>query len=408
MDHSVMDQPSMEHPTTPDTYQLDTGRWTSGRNALAFAALVSLLACIAGYVTNPDRFFESYLVAFTFTSAIGIGAFFFVMVQYLTGSAWSVVMRRIMENIMITLPMGMILFIPLALGLDHLYPWMDRALMAANPALAAKSGFLEKNFFLERTVVYFALWSLWIFSIHRQSVKQDTEKSKDQMNAITRWSAPGLFLAVVVGSIASFDWLMSLDPTWYSTIFGLYYLADGALGFMAMVTLICLGFRKNGILAKSIRDEHYHDLGKWMFALTCFYTYIAFSQYILIWYADLPEETSFFRVRSHGEWLPWSLALPFIRFFIPFFILLCRPVKRKLNVLGLLASWSLLVIYLDLYWIVMPNFHREGPSFHWLDLATLSATVSVCGVVFWGRFKKHKLAPVGDLRFEQSLHFENV
>ncbi|MEO8096537.1 MAG: hypothetical protein ABI811_02470 [Acidobacteriota bacterium] len=398
----------METSHTADNYQLETGRWTAGRNALAFAALVSIIACFAGYLSEPERFFRSYLVAFTFTSAIGIAAFFFVMVQYLTGSAWSVVLRRIMENIMITLPVGFLLFIPLAFGLQDLYPWMDRELMAANPALASKSGYLEHDFFLWRTLIFFALWSLWIFNIHRQSVKQDTERSAKQMHAITRWSAPGLFLAVVVGSMASFDWLMSLDPTWYSTIFGLYYLADGALGFMAVVTLICLAFRKNGILARSIRDEHYHDLGKWLFALTCFYTYIAFSQYILIWYADLPEETSFFRHRSHGAWLPWSLALPFIRFFIPFFILLCRPVKRKLNVLGLMASWSLLVIYLDLYWIVMPNFYANGPTFHWLDLATLCATVSVCGLVFWGRFKKHKLAPVGDLRFEQSLHFENV
>ena len=398
-----------QQPTAhADNYQLEAGRWATGRNTLFFAALVSILACAAGYMTQPERFFQSYLVAFAFTSAIGLGAFFFVMVQYLTGSAWSVVLRRIMENIMITLPVGAILFLPLAFGLEHIYSWSNPEFMASNQALAAKASYLQPNWFLARTYIFFALWSLWIFSIYRQSTKQDTEKSAKQMHAITRWSAPGLFLVVVVGSFASFDWLMSLDPSWYSTIFGLYYLSDGALAFMSMVTLICLGFRRSGILEKSIRDEHYHDLGKWIFAMTCFYSYIATSQFLLIWYADLPEETIFFRHRSEGAWLALSLSFPIIRFFIPFFILLCRPAKRKLMLIGVMAAYSLIVVYIDLYWLVMPNFYKEGPVLHWLDLATLGATVSVCALVFWGRFKKHKLAPVGDLRFEQSLHFENV
>ncbi|MEP7354672.1 MAG: hypothetical protein ABI824_15700 [Acidobacteriota bacterium] len=399
----------MEHShATADNYQLESGRWTTGRNVLAFAALISILACVAGYITAPERFFESYLVAFCFTSGIGLGAFFFVMVQYLTGSAWSVVLRRIMENLMVTLPVGAILFLPVVFGLDHLYPWFSHSFMQSSEALRAKAGYLDRNFFLIRTYGCFALWSLWIFSIYRQSVKQDTERSAKQMNAITRWSAPGLFLVVVVGSLAAFDWLMSLEPGWYSTIFGLYYLADGALAFMAVLTLICMGFRKSGILSKSINYEHYHDLGKWLFALSCFYAYIAFSQYILIWYADLPEETSFYRHRAHGAWLAFSLALPFLRFFIPFFTLLCRPAKRKLGLIAFMAVWSLVVVYMDLYWVVMPNFHAEGPAIHWLDIATLSATVSVCGLVFWGRFRKNKLAPVGDLRFEQSLKFENA
>ncbi len=398
-----------EHVHTADNYQLETGRWTAGRNTMAFASLVSILACVGGYLMDPNRFYESYLVAFCYTTAIGLGAFFFVQVQYLTGSAWSVGMRRIMENLMITLPVGLILALPILFGgLDHLYPWTSAEFMASAKPLEAKIGYLNKDSFITRTIVYFLLWSLWTIMIYRNSIKQDTERSAQRMHSITRWAAPGLLMAVVVGSLGAFDWLMSLEPAWYSTIFGLYYLADGALGFMAVMTLICLAFRKSGILAKTINDEHYHDLGKWLFALTAFYTYIAFSQYILIWYADLPEETTFYRHRSHGGWLAVSLSLPFIRFFIPFFTLLCRPMKRRLLTIRLMAIWSLVVIYIDLYWIVMPNFHKEGPSFHWLDLATLAATLSVCGFVFWGRFQKNKMVPVGDLRLEQSLHFENV
>jgi hypothetical protein len=145
-----------------------------------------------------------------------------------------------------------------------------------------------------------------------------------------------------------------------------------------------------------------------MFALTAFYTYIAFSQYLLIWYANLPEETVWYRTRIHGGWLGIGLAMPFIRFIIPFFTLLCRPAKRSLKLLGIMAVWILVVEYIDLYWVVMPAYYKEGPQLHWLDVATLAATVSICGLAFWSRFKRHKMVPVGDLRFEQGLHFENA
>lgn len=395
-------------PSRGETYQMELSRWNTGRNVLMLASLISIIACVAGYILEPERFFRSYLVAFTFTSAIGLGAFFFVMVQYLTGSAWSVTMRRIMENIMITLPVGAILFIPLIFGLKSVYSWTDISMMQASAALKGKLGYLSENFFVLRTYSYFALWSIWIFSIYRNSTKQDGTHSIKQMHANSAWSAPGLFLVVVVGSLAAFDWLMSLQPAWYSTIFGLYYLAGGALSFMAVVTLICLGFRKAGVLNNVISPEHYHDLGKWLFALTAFYTYMAFSQYLLIWYANLPEETIFYRTRLPGGWFWISILMPFLRFLIPFFVLLCRPAKRSLTVIGLVAAYSLVIEYVDLYWLVMPVYSPAGPQLHWLDFATLAATVSLCGMMFWSRFKKNKMIPVGDLRLEQSLHFENA
>src|SRR3984957_2823146 len=399
---------STHEPMEIDNYQLEQSRWAAGRNTLFLAALISVIACIAGYITDPERFFRSYTVAFAFTSAIGLGAFFFVMAMYLAGNAAGVTVRRIMENIMVTLPVGAILFLPLAFGLKYVYPWMHTDIVQANVNLKAKSGFLQENFFLLRTFFFFLLWSIWIFSIYRQSTKQDTERSVKQMYIIARWCAPGLFLVVLVGTLAAYDWLMSVQPSWYSTMFGLYYLAGGALAFMSVVTLVCLAFRRAGILTNSINIEHYHDLGKWLFALTAFYTYIAFSQYLLIWYANLPEETIWYRHRIVGGWFPIAIAMPFIRFIIPFFTLLCRPAKRSLLVIGLIAGWSLIVEYIDLYWVVMPAYFKDGPQVHWLDFVTLAATVSISGLVFWSRFKKHKMVPVGDMRFEQSLHFENA
>lgn len=391
-----------------ESYLLESARWSTGRNVLMLAALISIIACIAGYIQDPDRFFRSYLVAFAYTCAVGLAAFFFVMVQFLSGSAWSVTMRRIMENLMVTLPVGALLFVPLAFGLKHIYPWTNPELTAASELLRAKSGFLDETFFIARTYGYFIFWSIWIFAIYRQSVKQDTSHSIRQMNIASRWSAPGLFLGVAVGTLAAYDWLMTVEPSWYSTIFGLYYLADGAVLFFSTMILICLAFRKAGVLDKEINIEHYHDLGKWLFAMSCFYTYMAFSQFLLIWYANLPDETQFFRHRMPGTWLYISLSLPFIRFFIPFFTLISRPAKRNLKVLGFMAVWSLAVVYLDLYWVVMPVFYPNGPQIHWLDFATLGTTVSVVGLVFWSRFRKRAMVPVGDLRLEQSLHFENA
>ena len=388
-----------------DNYQLDQSTWTKGRNTLVLAVLISVVACIAGYFNDPVRFHRSYIIAFSYVAATGLGAFFFVMVQYLNGSAWSVTMRRIMENIMVTLPVCGILFLPIAFGLKDIYPWTDKAVY---PLAGTKGAYLTENFFVLRTYVYFALWSIWIFAIYHQSTKQDKERSARQMNIIARWSAPGLFLSVVVGTLAAYDWLMSLEPHWYSTIFGLYILSGGALTFMSFVTLICMGFRRAGILKNSITQEHYHDLGKWMFALTAFYTYMAFSQYLLIWYANLPEETVWYRHRSVGSWLGISLAMPFIRFIIPFFTMLSRPAKRSLNMIAALAVWSIVVEYVDLYWVVMPTYYKTGPQISWMDFATMAATLSICGLAFWSRFRKNKLAPVGDLRFEQSLHFENA
>lgn len=404
-----MSQTHSKYAIAADSYQLEISRWNTGRNVLVFAALLGIIGCIAGYITDPARLFQSYTVAFAYTSLIGLGALFFVMVQFLTGSAWSVTMRRIMENIMITLPVGLILFIPIAIGLDQIYPWTNRAVAAASPAmLGTKGTYLSSNFFILRTVVYFFLWSLWAGSIYHQSIKQDTARSVKQMYIASRWSAPGLFLAVAVGTLASYDWLMSLEPRWYSTIFGLVMLAGGGLSFFSVVTLVCLAFRRAGILKNSITIEHYHDLGKWLLCMTAFYTYVAFAQYFLIWYSNIPEETIWYRHRMVGAWLPISLAMPFLRFLIPFPILLCRPAKRNLKLLGIMAAYSLIVEYIDLYWIVMPTYYKNGPQPHWLDLATLVTTVSICGLMFWSRFRKHKMVPVGDLRLEQSLHFENA
>jgi hypothetical protein len=257
-------------------------------------------------------------------------------------------------------------------------------------------------------MVYFLLWSLWAVRIYKNSTKQDTTKSLDQMHALSRWSAPGLLMLVLSGTLAAFDWSMSLDPHWYSTIFGLYCFAGGAFSFMAAWFLIMRSLRDQGILRNAVHMEHYHDLGKWMFALTVFWTYIAFSQYLLIWYANIPEETIWYLHRFEGTWAWVSAALLFGHFIIPFLVLVLRSSKRNLKVLTVMAIWFLIIQYIDWYWQVMPNFYPHGVALHWLDIACLLAPASALGLVFWTRMKAHALMPIGDPRFEQALRFQNA
>ena len=380
---------------------------SAAATSLVFAILLAVVLCGFGYATDKVRFTQSWLVAFTFAITIILGGTFFVMVQYLTGSAWSVTVRRFMENIMVTIPVGLLLFVPIALGVSILYPWTKPEVLKL-PAVAAKASYLTEQMFVVRGIVFFALWSFFAVGIWRTSTKQDHTKSIQQMHTASRFSAPGLLAIMLTGTLASFDWIMSLDPSWYSTIFGIYNLGGGALAFFGIIVLLCLGLQRAGVMTKAITDEHYHDLGKWMFALTVFWAYIAFSQYLLIWYANIPEETIFFRERLEGTWRLWSALLLFGRFIVPFIVLIRRGAKRNKGVLAGFAVWVILMHFVDQYWLIMPNFYHHGFSLHWLDLAALLGVVSVLGLAFWSRMRKHAIAPVGDMRFEQGLNFENV
>jgi hypothetical protein len=215
-------------------------------------------------------------------------------------------------------------------------------------------------------------------------------------------------MLTVTVALAGFDWLMSLDPHWYSTMFGVYVYSGAALAFIAALTLILLAFRQAGVLLMSVNHEHYHDLGKWLFALTVFWAYIAFSQYMLIWYANLPEETAWFRDRLVGSWRGVSALLVVGHFLVPFFVLISRAAKRRLALLGAAAAWVLFMHYTDLYWIAMPIFSKRGVTPHWIDLATLAAVGGSFALAFWSRLGAHPLAPVNDIRFEKALEFTNV
>jgi hypothetical protein len=389
-------------------WRINEQLWQRGRNVLVFVALVSWLLAGVGALLNPNRFFESYLVGFLYAVSLPLGALFFVMVQYLTGSAWSVPMRRLAEHLMVSVGIGPLLFIPVLAGMHHLYEWSHAEVVARDHLLQHKAGYLNPQWFTIRAAIYFFVWIILATRIYSHSTRQDRTGALEHMHGASRWSAPGLLFTTVTVTLAAFDWIMSLNPHWYSTIFGVYFFAGAGWAFMAAWTWICLRLRDEGVLADVITVEHYHDLGKWMFALTVFWTYIAFSQYLLIWYANLPEETIFYKMRFEGSWKLWSALLLVGHFIVPFLTLISRPAKRNLKVLRVMATWILAIHFVDLYWLMMPNFHRSGVSLHWLDAVCLGAPLSLVALVFWFQLRKHALMPIGDPRFELGLEFHNV
>jgi hypothetical protein len=239
-------------------------------------------------------------------------------------------------------------------------------------------------------------------------VKQDDGGTLELTRAAAKWSAPGIILLAATVSLASFDWLMSLDPHWYSTMFGVYIWSGSALAGFAAITLILLAFRRMGMLRASVNHEHYHDLGKWVFALTVFWAYIAFCQYMLIWYGNMPEETAWYHVRTAGSWSRVGTLLIAGQFFVPFLMLLSRAAKRKLGVLAFAAGWILIMHFADLFWEVMPVFRKEGVSLLWIDVAAFVAIGATFALAFWGLLRRHAIVPAGDLRFMKALEFTNV
>jgi len=312
-----------------------------------------------------------------------------------------------MEALMRTMPLFLLLFVPLTFGLHYLYAW-SHADAAQDPLLRQKLGYLNDRWFTIRGFLLIGLFSLWALILYGKSRRQDDSGAVRLSLSAERWSAPGVLLLFIGGSVVSFDWIMSLDARWYSTMFGVIFLTGGAMGFMAVLIIVCLWLRANGYLVNAVNTEHYHDLGKWLFTLMVFWAYVAFSQYMLIWYANLPEETIWFKHRIVGSWLYVALLLVAGHFLIPLFAMLPRAVKRSRRALALFAGWLLLMHYVDLYWQVMPVFYQSGFGIHWLNPACLIAVGSTMGLTFWSNFREKPLIPVGDPRLKQCLAFHNA
>ena len=349
----------------------------------------------------------SWLVAFMYFLSLALGGLFFVIVQFAARAGWSVVVRRLAETIMATLPLFVVLFVPIALSMHDLFHWTHHEAVEADPILKGKSGYLNETFFFIRAGGYFAIWaalSVWFF---RKSTAQDVSADPEVTRKLQIVSGPAIGLFAMTLTFASFDWLMSLDPHWYSTMFGVYYFAGAVVAIFAFLAVVLIAMRATGLLEGIVTAEHFHDLGKLTFAFTVFWTYIAFSQYFLIWYGNIPEETTWFGERMHGSWSGVTLTLALGHFVIPFFFLLPRTIKRHAVTLGIGASWMLLMHLLDMYWLVMPNLHPEGVSIAATDVTAVLGVGGLFAATFLWMQKRHALIPIHDPRLPESLSFEN-
>lgn len=371
--------------------------------------VVFLLMTLVGYVFDSKQFHFSYLTSFAFYSGLGIVSLFFVMLQHITRSTWSVVMRRIPEVISSNLFIWSLFVIPVILGAHDLYHWTHAELYDPTHAeydalLASKVGYLNMPFFIVRQIIYFAIWGFFGWRVYKNSVNIETTGDWGYDTAQRKLSAPGILLFSLTCAFASFDWLMSLDPHWFSTIFGVYYFAMNFQAFFPAMILMTMYLHKKGMLTNTIGFTHINDMAKLTFGFTVFYAYIAFSQFFLIYYANIPEETLWYYHRMEGSWIYVTYSLLIARFVIPFVVLLPMNNKRNLGLVRFMSIWILVMHFVELYWVVMPTLHHDGVVFNWMDVTSFIGLGGIFLYLFFNRFSKNAMIPVNDPKLAESLN----
>lgn len=391
------------------------------RQADGFVRPLVIITSAAGFIlflgafVSCRQFFHSYLFGYVFALDIALGALFWNLIHHVSDAGWSVGLRRIYENIhRAILPLGL-LSIPLFIGIfcGQLHTWYS--FIHGSPPddehlqhiWHVKSIYFDSTFFLARFILYFSIWISYSLLMRRWSFEQDRLGGATLTLRMQRWAPLGLVLLGLSSTFFAFDWLMSLQYTWFSTIYGVYFWVGGLRGSLSLAVLIVLTLHACGYLQKTITMEHLHDAAKIMFGLTIFWAYIAFSQYFLIWYGNMPEETQFYLLRRNGTWYDLSLLLPILYFVVPFFMLLPRAHKRSPRWLAASATLILFMHACDLYWQILPVLHPDTIHPHWMDAA---AGVSFTGVLLlatlWG-LQRAPVIPIRDPRLSETLGYVN-
>ena len=388
-----------------NTYKV-TDRGSLGTICLVLG-IVGLAASGYGYTVDHGQFFHSWLVSFVFWLTVGLGGLFFTLIHYLANARWSVVLRRFSESVGITLPLMVIFFLPVLFGMHDLFHWSHEDVMVNDHTLHGKAAYLNNGFFIIRAIGYFVIWTFLAWFLYAKSTKQDESHSKKWLSSVRRIGAPGMILFALTISFASFDWLMSLDPHWYSTIFGVYIFSGAFLAFLCFAVIANRYVYSQNVLRGIVTDEHYHDLGKLIFGFIIFWAYMAYSQYFLIWYANIPEETVWFLDRWVGSWKNVSLLIIFGHFVAPFLLLLTRWAKRSSVMLPLVSLLILVMHWIDLYWLVFPSYTPEGAHFSWQDLSSLVGIGGIFIWFFWMRYTSRPLVPLNDPDLGTSVRHHN-
>lgn len=373
------------------------------RRGALVAAGVGAAASLAGAVLDPAQFFHSYLFAFLYWAGLAIGCLGVVMVYHLTGGGWGVAVRRLLEAGAGTMPVVALLFVPLVLGLGRVYAWTDTAAMMADETLKAKVAYLNAPFFVARAVVYFASWTLLAFFLTRWSREQDLTGNPRLVVSMRKLSGGGMVLLGFTVTFAAFDWVMSLEPHWSSTIFGLLFLGGQALGAMAFVIAVAYLLSRRADFARVLAPTILNDLGNLLLAFVMVWAYLAFSQLLIIWAGNLPEEIPWYLHRISGDWDVVAVALAVFYFAVPFLVLLVRGNKRQHRRLAAIAVAIVVARALDLFFLVMPEFYQDRLRVHWLDVAALAGVGGLWVTVFLRRLDARPLLPPNDPELAPAL-----
>lgn len=373
---------------------------------LGFGLLgVGGILIILSFIVNTQRAFFDYLWMYMFLVSIGVGSLALVALEYLVGATWSTPFRRVSEFLASIIPVLVILVIPLFFGMHDLFQWTSKETLQTDPILQSKAAYLNEKFFFIRVAIIFIIWLVFFFLFIRNSQKQDVTKDPELTRQNIKFSAVFAILFFITITFTAIDWMMSLTYKWYSTMFGVYYFAGTLLSAFAAATFCSVMLNENGYLDKRIKNHNYYSFGTLMFAFTVFWAYIGFSQYMLIWYADIPEETFWVIMRMKGSWAYYSIGLVFIHFIIPFVVLLPRSSKVNPKLLIVMSIWILFAHAYDLYWLIMPTYFKDGFTFGWSEFGCLIFAVGLIITVFKIRSEKTNLMPIGDPKLESGLNF---
>ncbi len=350
----------------------------------------------------------AYLIAYMYFLSIAIGAAFFLAIFYVARGGWHIALRRIGENIAVTMPLFALLFVPIALKLDHIYLWADAHEQATSHILHIKEPFLNVEFFLGRAAFYLAAMTIIAVYFYRRSVGQDETGDHRVTTHLQAVGAPATAIVALVSTFMALDWMMSTDYHWFSTIYGVVFFGGSFMAFFAVLALVTMALRPH--MGGAVSTSHLHGTGKMMWGLMVFWAYVAFSQFMLIWYADIPEETAWFEIRWAHGWKAWTLILFFGHFVIPFFAMMSRHVKRNPRTLAICSVWLLAAHYVDIFWQVKPNMHHGhgAPSLGLLEVLAFVGVGGLSIAAFAFLLGRTPLVPVKDPRLPESLAYEEI
>ena len=378
-------------------------RFEGYRRRALIAALAGIALTAFGYVTQPEQFFRSWLLGFTYWVSLTLGCLLVLMIHHLAGGRWGFAVRRILEAGARTWPLMLLLGLPVLAGMHDLYHWTHTEVVAEDEILQHKSPFLNVPFFVVRYFLYFALWGGMIQLLHRWSSLQDEQAETWPTRRMQVLSGPGLVLFVLSGTLASVDWIMSLEPHWFSTIFSAIYILGQGLAAWALVTIVGVGLSRHEPLSALLSNERLRDLGTFMLGFVLLWAYTSFSQLLIIWAGNLPEEITWYYTRLSGGWLYLGYLLIGFHFFVPFLLMISSRIKARLQILVAVACGLLVMRLLDLYWISAPAFEDAGSisaAPHWLDLVIPFSIGGLWLFVFFGHLKSRSLVPLNDPRFD--------